>query len=512
MLDEEPRFVFYMPPAGRRSLRQIGIMSPTEGGFPADAFGSVGGGFLSNILRNTRGPLASRWGTIMTRRLLASRTITPKGVNGADWAAERAWFMLRMGENIAARQLVQQVDPGNYSKRLFEVSMPVFLANADLSGMCPLAQVAYQEIEDPTWKMARPICASLAGEQGTASAQLGQAKRKRWTTGVDYLLSEKAVGAGQNGRRAVKIEWEKVDGFNAWRFGLAYATGLEPPKRLLAMSGKHVDGWRARLPMIGINNRMDAAVGAASLGILSNSDMVDVYAKALDDPDSNEKSKDLAEKLEQAYVGNSDIGKVTAMAGLWDGAKPRDLHGMLVLTARAAALIAPSADYAANADRLVASMMTAGLDTTAVGWASVLESGSLGWGILSVGAPGMDGKISYGQLDDFYDNDQSEDVHKSQLLLAGLAGLGRMDAETQQDFAEKIEANITRETVWSRAISAAAERGESGTVVLLAAAGMQGSSWARVPARHLYYITRSLQQVGLEAEARMIAAEAVTLG
>jgi hypothetical protein len=46
----------------------------------------------------------------------------------------------------------------------------------------------------------------------------------------------------------------------------------------------------------------------------------------------------------------------------------------------------------------------------------------------------------------------------------------------------------------------------------MAVAGMQAPSWASVPAHHLYYIVRSLRQVGLEAEARMIAAEAVTLG
>ncbi len=45
----------------------------------------------------------------------------------------------------------------------------------------------------------------------------------------------------------------------------------------------------------------------------------------------------------------------------------------------------------------------------------------------------------------------------------------------------------------------------------MAIAGLQAPSWSLVPANHLYYIVRSLRQVGLESEARMIAAEAVTL-
>jgi hypothetical protein len=42
------------------------------------------------------------------------------------------------------------------------------------------------------------------------------------------------------------------------------------------------------------------------------------------------------------------------------------------------------------------------------------------------------------------------------------------------------------------------------------AAGLQAQDWSQIPAQHLYYMTRSLRLVGLEAEARMIAAEAIT--
>lgn len=509
----EAVIAFDVPPAGRRSLSQIGVISAASGGFPADAFGGADGAYLKSVLRLTRGPLVSRWGTILTRRFLASRTITPGGIDGADWAAERAWLILRMGDAIAARQLVQQVDADNYSPRLYEVAMPVFLANADLSAMCPLAPKAADRLRDATWKMARPICSSLAGEQGAATGELNQARSRRWVTGIDYLLAEKAVGAGINGRRSVKIEWNNVLGFNAWRFGLAYATGVEPPAALLAKSGRHVDGWRARLPMIDINRRMDAAPGAAALGVLSNSALVDIYARALDDPDANEDNRALAEALQAAYVGSSDSGKLAAMAAIWDSADAgRSLHAKYILTARSAALIAPVDDYGGDASRLVASMMTAGFDRSAVQWAPFLDSGSLGWGILMLGAPSVNGMVSYGQLDDFYDNDQSANVKKSKLLLAGLAGLGRVDAQARRDFAQKIDVNIVLRTRWAEAISAAAARGEAGTVVLLSAVAMQGASWEKIPAHRLFYIVRSLKQVGLEADARMIAAEAVTFG
>ena len=41
---------------------------------------------------------------------------------------------------------------------------------------------------------------------------------------------------------------------------------------------------------------------------------------------------------------------------------------------------------------------------------------------------------------------------------------------------------------------------------------MQGDSWQQMTPLHLYHITAALTRVGMQAEARMIAAEAVARG
>lgn len=502
-----------VPPAARRSLNAIGIISETSGGFPASSFGATNGAFLKQVVERTSGPIASRWGTIMARRLLASRTNTPVGVNGADWTAERAWLLLRMGDSVVARGLVQQVDAGNYTKRLHEVAMQTYLANGDLAGICPLTEGGVRLVNSGRWKMSRAICASLAGEQGSATGFINQGRYQGWVRGVDYLLTEKAVGAGINGRRSVKIEWDGVEGMNPWRFGLSAAVGLEPPEQLFSKSGRQIDGWRAQLPMFAPAIRAKYAPGAAALGVFSNRDMVDLYAQVLDDPDAPDAMKTQAENLGNAYTASDDSGKVSAMASIWGAERTgADYLAALVMTARAAALIAPSSDHAGQADGLIASMLTAGLDRSAARWSNIVSGGSLGWALVTLGAPGRITLADYGDLDEFYGNDDSADGHKSSLLLAGLAGLGRVESGAQSDFADDLKVNIARQTAWSKAITAAASRGEQGTVALMAVAGMQAPSWASVPAHHLYYIVRSLRQVGLEAEARMIAAEAVTLG
>jgi len=510
---EEPELAirFDVPPSARQSLNDIGILSEASGGFPANSFGRVDGAFLNQILKRTTGPIASRWGTIMARRLLASRTMTPTGVNGADWTAERAWLLLRMGDSVVARNLVQQVDGADYTKRLHEVAMQAYLANGDLAGMCPISESGARLVNNGRWKMTRAICASLAGEQGNATALINQGRYQGWVRGVDYRLAEKAVGAGMNGRRSVKIEWENVEGMNPWRFGLSAAVGLQPPESLFAGTGRQIDGWRVQLPMFTPTIRVKYASNAAALGILSNRNMVDLYAQVLADPDAPDAARAQAENLGNAYTASDADAKVAAMTSLWTtAAAGADYQASLVMTARAAALITPDADHQAEADQLIASMLTAGLDRSAARWMNVVADGSLGWALLTLAAPGRVTAADYGSLDDFFGNDDSSDGHKSRLLLAGLSGLGRIESDARTDFASDLKFNIARQTAWSKAISAAAERGEQGTVALMAIAALQAPSWSAVPASHLYYIVLSLRQVGLEAEARMIAAEAVT--
>jgi hypothetical protein len=59
------------------------------------------------------------------------------------------------------------------------------------------------------------------------------------------------------------------------------------------------------------------------------------------------------------------------------------------------------------------------------------------------------------------------------------------------------------------ALAAAARAHSQGGVAVLAAVGMQTADWSGVPPGYLYRIVRALRQVGLDFEARMIAAEAV---
>jgi hypothetical protein len=66
------------PKARTARLIGSGRWSQAAGGLAPGAFGNRSGEYLAILLRETKAPLASRWGAILLRRALLSNTDTPR--------------------------------------------------------------------------------------------------------------------------------------------------------------------------------------------------------------------------------------------------------------------------------------------------------------------------------------------------------------------------------------------------------------------------------------------------
>ena len=497
-----------LPAFARRSITQVGVIDPDGQGIEADGYGRAYGGFLSKVMRATDAPIASRWLSIALRRGLMSRADTPAGVNGADFAAERAWLLLRMGEANAAQAIVQAVDTDNYTPKLFQVAMQAALAKGDPAALCPLAEPASDVSNEPSWELARAMCAGLTSDPGSAGQFIDQARRQRRATGIDLLLAEKVTGAGANGRRSVTIEWDGVDQLTAWRYGLATATAVAIPDTLFQTVGRHVQAWRVQSPMRDAAQRAPIAAMAAILGVLSNIAYVDLVGAAEQSEDATPEEGALASDLRDAYAGSAD-NRMAALRKLWAEVEtPAARHARSILTARAAAMIPAREAYVDDANGLIAAMLTAGLDTQAMRWAEIVPGTSDGWAMLAVADPRPQEQVSYSDLDRYADTNP----RKGALLLAGLTGLGRFDFADAGRASAALQVGLGVQNSWTREITAASARGEQGTVLVLAAAGMQTADWRGVSPLALFHIVSALRRVGLEGEARMIAAEAIARG
>ena len=500
-----------IPPQAQRSLARVGFIDEMDGGFPAVSSHYLNGPYVMGLITKMQGDLVSRWGHILLRRALASRLDTPVAMNGADWAGLRAQVLLRMGEADAARALVQEVDNGSFTPGLEDAAMESFLATADPIGLCPVTTLTALHRPGWNWDLMRAICSAFTGGEGApALAVLDGAMRGRAAPKIDILLAEKFAGAAAQGRRAVTIEWAGPDSLTPWRTGLALATGMQPPEALRKKAGAAYAVLAVRAPMLPLTARAEAADIAAERGILSSAAMVDLYSEIheLGEPDAT--WGPLSDSLRSAYLAQDVSDRLAAIRSLWSGASDPDQgYSRLVLTAYAAARVSPNAALASDAKGLIASMLTAGLDQNAVRWAPVVPAGSEAWGLIALAAPVKLAAVTNGILKNFKSDDSSSQGLRSRFLLAGLMGLGRVDPATARSFAEVLKLDFTRQTRWTQAIDAAAESKNPVLVALLAGFGMQGNGWDKMTALHLFHIVAALRRVGLEGEARMIAAEAV---
>ena len=502
-----------IPPASRRAVKQVGLIDETEGGLGAGSFTAQDPTLIRAALAGNQGMLVSRWGHILLRRVLSSRLDGPAAMDPADFAALRAALLVRMGEGDAARAIVQDVDAASYSPLLTQAALDSYVGTGDFTGVCPVASQQGGSLKEPQWKVIQAICAGFTGDGSRSMAQLDRLTYYGAMPRIDMLLAQKYAGAAGKARRAVNIEWDGVKDMTPWRYGLTLATGLTPPAALMKGTSVRYAYTAATAPMLSLEARAAAADTAGQGGVVSSAAMVDLYSQIYEDSDITGDWADRADTLRIAYVGAQPSDRLAAIKQLWsDGIESDQRYSRQVLTAYAAARMPVASDFSGDASDLIASMLTAGLDANALRWTSLADSGSQAWALLALAAPGQVTPVADSAIKKFHDGDTSKDRRKSRFLLAGLAGLGRVNAGSVASLSSDFNANLARQTTWTRAIDGSAQVDNAGMVALLAGLGMQGDGWDKMTALYLYHIVASLHRVGLDGEARMIAAEAVARG
>jgi len=507
--------VYRLPPPVSRPIDHVGAIGPGSSGFPADAFDGADGEYLVRLMHRLDMPIASRWVAIVLRRALLSSIPTARGLNPADWVAERALLLTRMGDVDGARMLVQAVPIDRYTPRLYAVAAQVALASADIGGLCPIADVGQSLSREPLWLMARAMCAGLSGDSSLAAALLDDARQKKRLGDLDLLLAERVSSAAIGDGKSVNIDWNSVKRLNVYRFGLATAAGVGFPGALLRTVGPQVMAWQGRAPGVPMEQRIAAARTGAAIGIFSSRDLVDLYSAQAEDTDPFAIAGTPAGLLRKAYVETDTGQRIEALEKLWKGnPRSRDGYAGRILTARAAMGIAPDESLLDKADGLIGSMLSAGLDRQAMRWWPLVAAGdetdtAEAWALLAVAAP-RPMAVSEGRIKAFANRDDSvRGRHRAALLVAALAGLGRIEGRMVDDLSSRYGADLEGMDRYLRRLDEAAVAGRGGEVALLAAIGMQTEHWSGVPPRHLFHILSALRRVGREPEARMIAAEAL---
>lgn len=501
------------PGWARRDPWTVGAIEPADARLTSDAWGGSNGAFLSTLMRRMQTPIASRWAHMALRDALLAKLRAPADVNPVDWVGERAWLLLRMGEADAARMLVADVDVDRFTPKMTQVAVQSALANADPPALCPLED-NIKKYDPGVIRLVQAMCASLAGEADQASGMIDQARRFGRIGGVDLALAEKVVGAGGSGR-ASTIEWDPVDSLTAWRFGLATGTGMLPPDRLINAASPQLRAFQARAPLLTPQQRLASAAVAAGLGVFSSQTMVDLYSAIYDSTDPGDLPDTDAWQIRQAFVGKDQDARIAAIRKvLGSGKDTLTREAARAAVARAATLITPDAKLAKDAPDLISAMLAGGYDEAAARWIPAVNrmddaDSDRCWAMLALAAPNI-ADVGTSRITSFIKRDTSRDRSRSALLVAGLAGLGRITTDTANSLNQRYGLGLGHVTSWTEAVDAAAGRGEGGTVLVLTGTAFQTPLLDRVPAAHMYHSVSALRRTGQDFTARMIAAEALS--
>jgi hypothetical protein len=327
-------------------------------------------------------------------------------------------------------------------------------------------------------------------------------------------LAQKVVGAAGSGRAAT-IDWGPVDSLSAWRFGLASATGAVPPDRLMNSASVQLRAFQAKSPLLTPQQRLGSALVATGLGVYSSQSLTDLYSAIYDSTDTDELSGTDAWQVRLAFVGkdaDTRIGAIRKLLAI--GKSGLQKEAARALAARAATLVEPDVKLAKDAPELISAMLAGGFDQAAGRWIPVVnrmddEDADRCWAMIVLGAPNVS-DIGASRLNAFIKRDKSTNRMRSALLVAGLSGLGRISTDSANSLNRRFSLGLGRQSSWTKMIDAAAARGQSGTVLVLAGTGFQTPRFEQLPAGHMYHSIAALQRTGQEFSARMIAAEALS--
>ena len=176
---------------------------------------------------------------------------------------------------------------------------------------------------------------------------------------------------------------------------------------------------------------------AAGLGVFSSQTMVDLYSAIYDSTDPGDLPDSDAWQLRQAFAGKDADTRLAAIRKLIGfGKDGLQKEAARALVARAATLVEPDAKLAKDAPDLISAMLAGGYDQAAARWIPAVngmddEDSDRCWAMLALAAPNV-ADVGTSRINSFIRRDKSRDHVRSALLVAGLAGLGRISTDTRK--------------------------------------------------------------------------------
>jgi hypothetical protein len=483
---------------------------PGRYGHGPAAWGQSNGGFATQLMLKIPAVTASRYQHVALRRLLLTPAKPPVGADPVKFLNARAHLLLRMGEVEAAKILLSTLPQTAFNRQSYAIAGQGHMAAIDLPSACPLATRAIVFSPDAQWPLISGVCSALQGDEGGAALGLDIARQEGKVNRFDLLLAEQMVTALSGGGRGGEIAWPDKGKFTSYRVGGVYSSGQRFPRRALLGAPSVVQSWLARSGAIDSDTRWALAWTATARGVMSAAEFSSLWALRGGAMDERARAYRPEGVYQRAFAANKLSARQKAFAQLLAmGKSEAGRAAMWSLLAAPAAnypLRADQSDFAPNAVR---AMIMGGRQREALRWWPVAANSKAApqlWALLLASHGDKSLPVSQGMADQW--SDMQSGNGKDQQIKIGFAVLQGLGYPLKAPLGKN--PSLENDGALFEKLADAVARKARGEVVLLSQLAL-GPNWAACDAPVLYTILRAYRAVGLDAEARMLGAEAMIM-
>ncbi len=513
----------------------VGLIEEADGGFPYDMWKGTPRVLVETLL--PRLPAGVAWPAIngLSRRLLLSTAAPPEGLRTRNLVSLRIGRLWAMGLGAETNRLLRLAPGDADDPTLARVRLDGLLLTADNAGACALARDLVRRGDVPYWDMIHIFCQALAGQHDAAALGV-DLLRERGTEPDETFLALLRAMAGEPDV-AIPAPREPT----ALHLAMLTAARLPPPDGMVENAGPAIARAIALTAAAPLDQRLRAAERAAAMGVLPVKMLAELYDSV---PFTSE---ELASPLSQAKADQGPRGRALlfqaiasqvvpaaraeVLRAFWEAGRASDGWIGFATAARVSldALIslAPAPELVWVAGDAARALLAADRPEAARAWYALARSQASAnaeaaatsaalWPLIKIadakGAlPWDDAQIeAWWQSQEGVPDDARR--QNATLLYALLSALG----ESVPAAAEAIVYG-ERFHQWSRTLvpalslrlEKAAAAGRLGETVLLALIGIDPSLAGKPGPLALAQAVSALARVGLDAEARAIAIEAL---
>ncbi len=512
----------------------VGLLDPSQGGFGVDLWQGADKALIERLLPRLAAATRSRFTRDLTLKLLLSRATAPSGApGGRSLLTLRVERLLALAEVEPAVKLLRLAPVETASEAHARVEVESLFYQNDNAGACAKVRGFVRQHRGRYWQQANAFCLALAGDHARSSMVADILRERGADIGPAFFTLVDALAGDE---RAVV---ESLPDPGALKLAMMRAANRRLPDDAIASGRPDVLRAVALSPNADLGLRLDAAERALAVGAISADELIELYGAVEFGPDQLANPLTAAQSawgprarallLRAAAGADHGTARAEILRRAWDLSRDKGGHAvMLGASIPILAAIEPAAElvwFAADAAR---TLFAAGRAGKAMAWymltASEAENSAEAraaalalWPLAQIADAAdelpwrPDGLAAWWTATREAGGDGVR--ARALMVFSVLQALGEPVAPAAWTglLGDTMTTNATipDAALW-HALGQAADKRQLGLTVLLAllALGEQGAG-AADPLTVVKTI-EALESVGLEAEARVLALEAVS--